>query len=339
MNIEDLFRKRAEDWFYTKLTSGQTPSNLNTERVEPNKGYVHIFLKSMRLVNVRKGLSKFYPAVHSHITIQHKSGSLAEFNTVTTPKHLGELDEKNLDRVIDFNKRLLGPIPYRGGDLKMDVGLFSIKSADLAKPFLDLLSQISEMAGVSYISAVIPYIEPLKLGINFLTSGSDESVLEIGLSKVFNPLETGYYVVMRAPKNEIDAGNLMLSEHDFKLITRDGFAVQDYPYLVLEITMTEKRDDWYMIPEIAKAYQELQLSIQQGNEENIRLNHHIVKKVIITSRDLIPADAKAIINAIETEMQDYLEVAEGGDPELKGEVFRNTGDKVLPPLQQLKVNF
>lgn len=331
MNLDEIFRRRTEDWFYTKLSPEQSPEGIDTKSVKSNEAYVHIFLKSMRLVNVRQGLSKFYPVLHSYVSLSHKKGVMAEFNTVTMPKHLGEIDAKNLDRIVNFNQRLLGPIPYRGGDLSIEVGLFSIKSADLAKPFLDLLSEISDLSGVSYLGKAISYIGLLKQGINLLTSGSDDSILEIGLDQVFNPLETGYYVVMRAPKQAIDASELMLSEHDYRLVMKDGSAIKDYPYFIIQISTTPTRDDWFMIPEIATAYQELEESMEQGNDENIKLNIQVFKRKVLTSKDLLYTHAKAIVEGVEKEVQDFTVSLE--------EPFRDAGKRTVKALQDVPIKF
>jgi hypothetical protein len=331
--LEEIFRKKTEDWFYSKLSFEQSPKDTEIKTVQANEGYVHVFLKSMRLVNVRQGLSKFYPVLHSYISMSHKKGVLAEFNTVTMPKHLGEMDARNLDRIVNFNQRLLGPIPYRGGDLKMEVGLFSIKSADLAKPFLDLLGEISDLSGVSYLGTAMSYIGLLKQGINLLTSGNDDSILEIGLDQVLNPLETGYYVVMRAPKQVIDANMLMLSEHDYRLVMNDGSTIRDYPYFVIQIFTAKTRDDWFMIPEIAKAYQELEESMEQGNEENINLNFQIFKRKVLTSKDLLYAHAKTIVEGVENEVQNI-------KGSLKEETFRGDAEKLtVKALKDIPIKF
>lgn len=330
MNLEEIFRKKSEDWFYARLSPEQA-SGVDNKVVKANEEYVHILLKSMRLVNIRQGLSKFYPVLHSYISLFHKKGLMAEFNTITTPQNLGEMDAKNLDRIINFNQRLLGPIPYRGGDLKLEVGLFSIKSADLARPFLDLLNGISDLSGVSYIATAASYIGLLKQGINLLTSGSDESILEIALDQVFNPLQTGYYVVMRAPKEIITAGNLILSEQDYRLVTKQGMPIKDYPYFVFQIFTTSTRDDWFMIPEISKAYEELGESMEQGNEENVKLNFQIFKRKVLTSKDLLFAHAKAIIEAVGKEVQSFEVLME--------EPFRGDEKIIVKSLQQIPVEF
>lgn len=144
------------------MSANQTPNREPIRAIKSDSEYISIVLKSMRVVNVRVGFSKFYTTVHSYISLSHASGTRANFYVCTTPGQLEEFDKSNVDRIININKRLLGPVPYVGGDLNLELGLFSIKSADLIKPFVSLLTDISNLAGVSFIKAAEPYVAPLK---------------------------------------------------------------------------------------------------------------------------------------------------------------------------------
>jgi hypothetical protein len=323
-----IFKKRAEDWFYSKLPENQTPNDTEIKTVSANEEYIKIYLKSLRIVNVRQGLSRFYGVVHSFITIPHRGGSEAEFNVVTTPGKLQEFDSKNIDRVVNINKPLLGPIPYRGGKLDMEIGLFSIKSADLAEPFLNLLTKMSDLAGVSYIKAALPYAEPLKDGINLLAGGADDTVLEIGISKTFDMINTGYYVVMRAPKEKVDIADLWI-DNDYKLVDRNKNPVKDYPYLVFQIFTTKERTDWFNIPDIASSYAKLQEDVNKGDYANAEESLRFFKRIVLTSNDLVFNDARTIISKVEEEMNVILNVTRGAT--------RSFSVKKLKPLNEIAI--
>ncbi|HEY6979074.1 MAG TPA: hypothetical protein VH396_22415 [Chitinophagaceae bacterium] len=302
-----IFKKRAEDWFYTRLPQNQTPNDIEIKEISANEEYIKIYLKSLRIVNIRQGLARFYGVVHSFITIPHRGGKEAEFNTVTTAGKLQELDPKNIDRVLNIDKPLLGPIPYRGGKLDMEIGLFSIKSADLAAPFLNLLTKMSDLAGVSYIASALPYAEPLKDGINLLTGGADDTVLEIGISKTFEPINTGYYIVMRAPKEEIAIKDLQI-DNDYKLMDVNKNPIKDYPYLVFQIFTTKERTDWFNIPDIASSYKKLQDDVNKGDFTSADESLRFFKRIVLTSNDLIFSDARTIISKVEEETNVILNV-------------------------------
>jgi hypothetical protein len=226
-----------------------------------------VYVKSARIVNVRQGLSKFYGVVNSFISVPYLSGTNAEFNVITTPAFLKNIDTAHIDRVIQLDQRLLGPIPYRGGQLALEINLFSIKSVDLAAPYLEVLETMSKQAGVAFINAALPFTEPLKTGINLLVGGGDNSPLEIGLAASAWTPETGYFVIMRAPKGSVAVNALKVVPTDYRLIGPDNQPVGDYPYMVLKVEAAASRDDWFNIKELQKPYQELKENIRGGDVE------------------------------------------------------------------------
>lgn len=75
--LSDIFEKQSKDWFYSSMPKEQTPGDIESIELVPNDDYIEIYLKSMRIVNVRKGLSKFYATVHSHVELSNISGKTA----------------------------------------------------------------------------------------------------------------------------------------------------------------------------------------------------------------------------------------------------------------------
>ena len=294
-----IFKTRAQDWVHYPMDISQTPGDIPIADIHKDTKYIHVYLKSMRIVDVRKGLSKFYGAVHSQISVKHRSGKPASFTVVTTPETLANITSKNIDRVILENIRLLGPVPFRGGEMKMEIGLFSIKSEDLAKPFLTLLQDMSKLSGVSFISSALPYAETITKGINLITEG-EETTLEIGISKNFDPVQTGYYVVMRAPQDEVDVSSFMLGK-DFKLLDKNKKPIADYPYFVYQISCTDKREDWFEIPDVLIPYKKLQEDTGKGDFNAALESLKAFKRAVLSCNDLLIDDAKAIISVVETE--------------------------------------
>lgn len=305
--FQNIFKSRTKDWFFAHLEAEQTPGNAAVRTITPNTEYLNIMLKSMRIVDVRKGLSKFYATVHSHIEIDHLSGKKATFNYVTTPGNLEKLDGTKIDRVINMNRRLLGPVAYRGGDIKMEVGLFSIKEADLAAPFINLLTGMSSLGGVSFISAALPYAKPLQDGIELLTGSGDDTILEIGINMEMDKISTGYFVVMRAEKDAINKEDLVVSKEDYKLVNKDGEAIEDYPYMVFEISAAEGRDDWFNIPDISSAYNKMNEEVQKGDYTAASDALKMFKRVAYTCPDLLFKDAKVIYQKVEMEIKEILQ--------------------------------
>jgi hypothetical protein len=309
MSWSDIFKKKTEEWFYGRIPAEQTPNDIDIKEVVRDDEYINIFLKSMRVGYSRKGLSTYYGAVHSYISLLHRGGKPAKFNAVTTPASLEQLDAKRIYNVVNFNKPLLDSIPYRGGNIDLEIGLFSIKTSDLARPFISLLTEMSNLAGVTFISAALPYAASIEKGINLLAGATEESSLEIGISTTYNKIETGYYAVVKAPKNELDVRDIRIGP-DFSLTDKDGGSLSDYPYIVFQIFSTKRRDNWFDIPEIAKSYQTLQEDVNKANYANARESLLIFRRSLYTSNDLLRADAEKIFEQVNAETTPLLEAAD-----------------------------
>jgi hypothetical protein len=305
----DLWKTKAKDWTYAEIPANKTPEGIGHSPVAPDSGYLDIFLHSARIADVRKGLSKFYGTVHSFISLPVLDGKKADFQVVTTPGDLKNIDVSNLDRVIVMNQRLLGPIPYRGGDLEIEMGLFSIKSADLAAPFLGVLESMSKAAGVSYVNAALPFVGPLKDGINLLAGADKDSILEIGLASTYQPVTTGYFVVMRAEAGKVDPNKFRIDNHHQLVEDSSGAPIGQYPYLVFGVKVSQNRDAWFMIPELAQAHGQLRKTIQGGDQTRVDEAFVVFKRTALTCSDLLLADAKQLVSKVEKEVK---EVVAGG---------------------------
>jgi hypothetical protein len=304
---DSLLYKRAEDWLYYHFKADQVPGNLKPETIEANKNYVNIWLKSARIVNVRTGLRRFYGVVHSYVSVLPVGQpEAAEVNTVVTPKLLKNVDPRNLDRIVPVNHRLLGPIAHSGHDVGIEVGLFSVEEADLVAPYLGMLEKISDVAGVGFLKAALPFAAPIKDGVNALLNGEGDSILEIGLSRVFQPLQTGFHLVMRVPQEELDPGSLKLEEENWRVVGSDGKLVKDFPYMVFEVTATKEKHDFAKITELKRQYDLIKDAIVRGDVVEANAGHKVFGRLARTSPDLIKEDGDRLTKLVRDEIDESL---------------------------------
>ncbi len=172
--------------------------------------------------------------------------------------------------------------------------------------FINLLSGMSSLGGVSFISTALPYVKPLEDGIALLTGSSDDTILEIGLNTELDKVSTGYFVVIRANKNDIDADNLIIDKRDFRLVNKNGSAIENYPYMVFEISAAKFRDDWFNIPDVSLSYNKLREEVQKGNYNDASDALKAFKRIVYTSPDLLLKDAKSIYDKVEIDINDVL---------------------------------
>jgi hypothetical protein len=292
-----MVRTRAQSWTYVELDAG-TPRR----DIIPDDAYVSIYLRSARIVDVRRGLRRFYGVVHSTTRVAGRTGGYAEFSTVVAPPQLRDVEANRPEHFILLSHRLLGPVPYVGGDLEAEVGLFSVASADLTAPYLGLLEAMSRQAGVAFVNVAKPFVAPLVQGINLL-SGASASMLEIGLANSWRPPRTGWIVAVRAPRDDGPKRPLSVSADDFVLLDADGRAVEDHSYLVLEVVADRRRDDWPTIPELASAYETVQSEYRRGPGKDFDRAVAAFRSTALTCNDLLPDDAWELVEQVEARLR------------------------------------
>jgi hypothetical protein len=283
-------RKEAgQDFVVKRLERPQgvvdTPHTL-----QKDEEYISIKVRSSRIVNVRKWAGKFYGAVHARSHYLHQDRGLVEYQTVLSPNLMKELDPAHLERVITINKPILGPVPYIG-QLSLELGLFSVKGSDLAGPYIDVLTSLAETAGVGFFSKALPFVDPLRKGLDLLFGNNNQAELEIGLDESWSRVETGTWLVVRASKGTTGLQNLQVDQNDFGLIDPHGQAYRDQPYIVFAIEAAERRDDWMTIPELKEAWDKIGAAAKEGelNKAEKLFDHFQI--IARWSPDLVPKDA------------------------------------------------
>lgn len=294
----NLLKERSKDWFYDEPSDPNCPNDIREKYLDSGSEYISITLKSMKIVSIRVAFSQFYGVVNSYISLDHINGKPAEFNVVTTPSKLVQLDPVNIDRIITRDIPLLGPFPYFGGKLQMEIGLFAVQSGNLAEPFLTILQEMSETAGVSFIGQALPYVDLIKKGTDALVgSYGKDATIQIGLITTYTRIKTGYYVIARIDDSRLKRGEVIIDKN-YRLLDKNRSPLEGIPYLVFQISSSPKRPDWFMIPDIVAAHNILDDAVKTRDKLKIREALIAFKTVVLTSKDLILKDAREIYNQV-----------------------------------------
>lgn len=334
---QNIWRERAKDWTLARLEANQVPDQLEHKPIQAGTAYLNVFLRSMRVVDVRRGLTRFYGTVHSFISLPSiATQDVAKFHVLTTPGELENIDAAHIDRVIVRDIRLLGPIPYLGGDVGIEIGLFSIASVDLAKPFLNVLEKLSSAAGLSFVNVARPFVDPLLEGVRLLTDTHESAILEIGLSKLFAVPETGYFLIMRANVKEVDTSSLKVTK-DNGVVDAMGQQIADYPYLLLCFEASPTRDDWFQIPELKDAYKKLQEAVKTRQEVATKEAWAVFETTALLCPDLLPDDQDKLIEKARAQVERVLGHILPEKPGVTIQALDSTKSMDLPDLEKLNL--
>lgn len=327
--LQDAWHGEARQWTFGRLPGdhvldGQAP--IADRTVKPNEEYLGISLRSLWIVNTRVGWTTFYPAVHAFVSAPAFIGQDVEFHVLTTPANIKELTTQGLDRVIVGDQRLLGPIPYWGGDLRLELALFAIKAEDLAAPFLAVLGDLSAAAGGAFAATALAFASPLKNGIALLTRGAANS-LEIGYFADAQQPRTGYYLATRGEGVALE--DLWLKQG--YVIDGHGQPLRNAPYFVFSIDATSSRADWRQLPGLEDAWRAVTRAGMEAEAAKLDKAYERVKRIIRASDDLLTRQMDEIIAELQPR---YDQLKQGAEGELEVAVTPVGLDRIeLPSLR------
>lgn len=307
MSIWDWWKTEAKEYVHGQLDASQGPPGILVNPVVADKAYLEVTLQRLKILNVRVGTKKYYGAIHSDVGLLHDSGGRVNFKSLITPDALKgkDVDASHLDRVIISSQPLLGPTPYRGGNLDLNVALFSVKSMDLAGPFLEVLSGLASAAGVSYITVAQPFLKPLTAGIDLLTGTAGASEREIQVMTNLKPLKTGVYAVLRAPTSALRLADIRVTS-DYTLTYPDGRPITEFPYFVVTISQSSTRPDYKGIPEIKKAYDQVVEAVKRDKPDEYDDALAAFRRTALLSEDLLFAHAKELVKQVKEKMDELM---------------------------------
>ncbi len=286
--VRDLLKKEAARWFFGRIGPG--PAG---EPVQPERAYLGLYLEAMHIRDVRVGAQTFYATVASSCTVESREGKPAELVVVSTPDTLRGADPKHLDRIVIGTVPLVDAVPYRGGGLGAEIGLFSFPGRFLVGPYLEFLGDVAAAATSAWLPVATALVAPVRKGLDLLFGAATDARLEVGLAHTWTEPVTGYYAVVRTPVQEpgftLGTGA--------QLLNPDGTPVQE-PYLVLRLDARPERHNWASIPDLQLAYQAIAHTVQSNNLSAAKEALAGFHRAALFSPDLLSVDAQRVYELV-----------------------------------------
>lgn len=279
--------------------------------IEVDEHYVEIRVLSARIVNARRWTSLYHGAVHATVNLlsEGEGTGRIERQVVLTPEQFRNLDPGGQGKVIQVDRSVLGPTPYRG-DLRLSIALFSVKSSDLAAPYLTLLSKLSQNTALGFLAAAQPFVEPLREAAGVLFGATDSASLECGTVRGFGQLTADTWVCIGATQDEIpNWSDFSLDPDDFRLRDGNGTPLEDFPYVVFRIDRSERRDDWLDLPNLKASWDAVSSSLRGGEAEEAHAAALAFRRACFASGDLLPNDARRLADKADAKVAQALSAA------------------------------
>lgn len=214
----DIWTSESKAW--TVMTVPRSPASPPTTAA-PESGYLSVWIRSWNIPNSRRGFNTFYPAVHSAVSMSHRSGHDATVQCVVSPAQLITAGARVSDRVAGYSRCVYGPTPYIGGRVSFEIGVFSVKESDLAKPFLNVLESMSSAAGVGYFALAKPFIEPIRKAMDDIAGDGNAACLELGSYWQEEPPRVGSRAVIRLPPGAPELTAITVDPENYRLLANN----------------------------------------------------------------------------------------------------------------------
>ncbi|MER8650954.1 hypothetical protein [Mesorhizobium sp. M0586] len=268
----------------------------------PEETYLSVRVKSLRLPLRRRGVAKLHGVVHTFANLPGAGQEATEFASATTPTALFGLDPKNVSNILMIDRQVVGPTPWRGGDLRLQIGLFSVVEQDLAGPFLLTMTALSDKVGVAFVTPSKPFIEVISSAVGALTRQVGSVKLEIGMDRTFQVPKPGHYALIASSVGELAGAKMDLDPDDGKLKV-DGQHYEDRPYLVFTIEAVEKQARWGEIGELRDAYRLVNEAVRANDQSKVRDAMTSFRLLTMSSPDLIATDASDLIKKVDAKLR------------------------------------
>jgi hypothetical protein len=259
-------------------------------QLKPDECYVELYLETLRISRARRFATRFHGLVYSFVTLSREGDVASKLSAVSKPEKLAELDMSSLNKVITVSKKLMGAIPYRGGPISLELGLFSVKSGNLLSPVIDYVTKVSKVAGISYVDAVKPFVPLISEGMDLIAGQTQDALLEIGLDTDLIWSQSGLGAIVALPRNAVNPKKITFSDG---VLLYDGQEL-NCAYAVFSLRHSKTKPDYGEIPELKKKYAEFIAALNLDKKKEARDALMAFRLAVISSPDLITQDAERL---------------------------------------------
>lgn len=309
--LNRIFVAAAEQRLYHAIPGDHISPSIPQADFKPKQCYFRVWLSDMFLAQKRVAYKAYSPIVHATCRFNY-DGTTRDLGLVVGPGQSPILNAAR-DRTVNLNYPLLGPAPYLGGDIELQLALVAMQSADYGEQLLDVLGELSQLTASGEISAALAFVQPLKKGIEGLF-GLQKYDVKLGFHDTLssaadapNRLRAGYRVVMGVTDDRIDPATLWVREgrllRGADLRSATPFDAADYLLFSLEKIDSRGED----IPSVERAWSAT-FAKALSDKRVLDRARSAYQEVVLASPDLIPTDKQRLIYA----MKDTLDELRAG---------------------------
>jgi hypothetical protein len=305
---------------YYRVPTGHVDVAVDDTPLEPEQAYFSLRVSDMFLAHDRKLYKTRYPGLYAFSRFLAVS-EYREAVSFSGPRELKGLSA-DMSRVIGRNYRVLGPIPYRGDEVEVLIGLLALEGEDLAERILNLMNCLASIAGGGKISVPLSMLDPMKGSLEELL-GLSRTELCIGLhdrlgggNSVAGPgVIPGYFVVANTPASRLNPSESWVREGQLLVgsAPADARPPQGFDYFLLSLERVNERPDWSSLDLVAPRLKSLsELVASSTSDKDINTEFALFKGAVLLSSDLIQRDRTRIILGMKNRIRETIKLRKEG---------------------------
>lgn len=295
--------------------------------IKADECYVEVYLESLRLKTSQRILTQFHGVVYAFVSLAGGAGGTSRLAAISKPSELAKLDRQSVGKVITVEKKLIGATPWRGGDLGVELGLFSVKTGNTMTPVVDYIGAVSTAAGASFVAKAEPFLPLLEKGMDLLAGQASETSLEIGVDGNITPAKGCAWAIVAHPKGAALPATYSLDPTDKRLMVNGQEVTESY--CVFSIRPVRQKADYGEIPELKERYDAFMTAIRANRMEQAKEAFATFRLAVFASPDLILDDANTMVS----KAKQKLDLAFPGGPTAALTGTQTAGNETLADLK------
>ena len=263
--------------------------------------YVRLWISDMYLKNDNKWFSSRFPLVYSLIGLDY-GGQRTELANVSG-KNKFAIKQADLGKSILQGYSLTPLLPFHGGIIEMDCGLVSMQAQNVLQDFAGVVSDIASKVNVPQVSQVVGIAGSVAAGVqSLLGAGDAQTMLYVHQSFQADTLKSGYIFLSDKQQTDIDPSKIWITADGVRQGSQGALQPLDAQnYVVLRIEITQERDDWRSLPDIAGPLDAATEAKFSGDDAKAKLLLGQAKLATFKSKDLTRLDVTRVIKGIDAE--------------------------------------
>jgi hypothetical protein len=300
--FKEKFQKDAVHRLSQFIPDGNGP-------IKANEHYFRLWLDEMFLKDERNWFAEWHPAVHSAVTFDFGDQSQV-ITRIAGASILANVDNKHLNRVIAQTMKLTDLMPFRGGTVRINAALLSMKGKDPVKQLIDVLGEFSKKLAVPQLSLALDMAKPLAQGVSAMVGITDGEMM-LGLDKTLSgaDLQGGSFAIIYATSDDVPPAELSIADRQLRF---RGKEMTGLHYILIRVERLDARDDWDSLSAIRQPYQQAIDLLTDG--EAAAAKKALTKAVGVAwkSADLTESDRRRVIVALKKRYADAEELIGSG---------------------------